>query len=56
MKDKKAYSTPEIFVVKIDTESLLTSFSTTGTVDGPAGVRPKKFIDDEEEYMESDEI
>lgn len=56
MKDKKRYSTPEIITVKLDTESLLTTFSNNGTIEGPAGARPKNFIDEEEEYMGTDEL
>lgn len=56
MKDKKRYSTPEIFIVKVDTESLLTTFSNNGTIEGPAGVRPNNFNDEWEEYMELDEL
>lgn len=50
---KKMYIAPQIMVVEMEVESLLTQFSSAGNIEGPVGSKPHDFnfeFSDGEEY------
>lgn len=52
MKSRKEYLIPAVSVVKMEVESLLTTFSSSGTIGGPVGIKRYEEDDMEWEIME----